>query len=83
MASSGASRLKPLGINVHEKIGATHWFLNGKDDVRSSHYLEDPATEFDIQGQSLIGLASAGMLTSDRSMANGRFIASQALNGRM
>jgi hypothetical protein len=53
VASSGASRLKPLGLNVHEKIDATHWFLNGKDDVRSSHYLEDPATEFDIQGLEL------------------------------
>jgi hypothetical protein len=53
VASSGASRLKPLGVNVHEKIDATHWFLNGKDDVRSSHYLEDPATEFDIQGLEL------------------------------
>lgn len=53
VASSGASRLKPHGINVHEKIDATHWFLNGKDDVRSSHYLEDPATEFDIQGLEL------------------------------
>jgi len=53
VASSGASRLKPLGINVHEKIDATNWFLNGKDDVRSSHYLEDPATEFDIQGLEL------------------------------
>jgi hypothetical protein len=53
VASSGASRLKPLGLNVHEKIDATHWFLNGKGDVRSSHYLEDPATEFDIQGLEL------------------------------
>jgi hypothetical protein len=53
VASSGASRLKPLGLNVHEKIDATHWFLNRKDDVRSSHYLEDPATEFDIQGLEL------------------------------
>ena len=53
VASSGASRLKPEGLNVHEKIGATHWFLNGKDDVRSSYYLEDPATEFDIQGLEL------------------------------
>lgn len=53
VASSGASRLKPLGLNVHEKIDATHWFLNGNDDVRSSHYLEDPATEFDIQGLEL------------------------------
>ncbi|MBN9597782.1 MAG: DUF2075 domain-containing protein [Afipia sp.] len=53
VASSGASRLKPHGINVREKIDATHWFLNGKDDVRSSFYLEDPATEFDIQGLEL------------------------------
>jgi hypothetical protein len=53
VASSGASRLKPLGINVHEQIDATHWFLNGRDDVRSSHYLEDPATEFNIQGLEL------------------------------
>ena len=53
VASSGASRLKPYGLNVHEKIGATHWFLNDKEDVRSSYYLEDPATEFDIQGLEL------------------------------
>lgn len=30
VASSGASRLKPTGINVHEKIDATYWFLNDK-----------------------------------------------------
>jgi hypothetical protein len=53
VASSGASRLKPEGINVHEKITATYWFLNDKSDVRSSYYLEDPATEFDIQGLEL------------------------------
>lgn len=53
VASSGAARLKPHGINVHEKIGATNWFLNRKTDVRSSYYLEDPATEFDIQGLEL------------------------------
>jgi hypothetical protein len=53
VASSGASRLKPEGINVHEKISATTYFLNDKNDVRSSYYLEDPATEFDIQGLEL------------------------------
>ena len=26
-----------------------HWFLDGKEDVRSSYFLEDVATEFDIQ----------------------------------
>ena len=30
-----------------------HWFLDGKDDVRSSYYLEDVATEFHIQGLEL------------------------------
>ncbi len=30
-----------------------HWFLDEKDDVRSSYYLEDVATEFDIQGLEL------------------------------
>jgi hypothetical protein len=45
--------LKPEGINVHEKIDAPYWFLNAKEDVRSSFYLEDPATEFDIQGLEL------------------------------
>ncbi|MFB9267234.1 DNA/RNA helicase domain-containing protein [Bradyrhizobium erythrophlei] len=40
-------------INVHEKTEATTWFLNGRDDVRSSYYMEDPATAFDIQGLEL------------------------------
>src|SRR6185437_10379022 len=61
VASSGASRLKPIGVNVHEKITATYWFLNDKADGRSSYYLEDPATEFDIQGLELdwVGLCRA------------------------
>jgi hypothetical protein len=53
VASSGAARLKPEGVNVRDKIDPTYWFLNGKDDVRSSYYLEDSATEFDIQGLEL------------------------------
>ncbi len=53
VASSRASRLKPEGVNVHEKIDAPYWFLNSREDVRSSFYLEDPATEFDIQGLEL------------------------------
>jgi hypothetical protein len=53
VASSGASRLKPEGLNVHDKIDAPHWFLDRQNDVRSSFYLEDPATEFDIQGLEL------------------------------
>jgi len=50
VASSGARRLRPLGIDVKNEIKAANWFLNSDDDVRSSYFLEDIATEFDIQG---------------------------------
>lgn len=50
VASSGGRRLKPEGIDVKNKIDPVNWFLNDKYDVRSSYYLEDIATEFDIQG---------------------------------
>jgi len=53
IASSGAYRLRPYGINVKNKIDAPVWFLNNKDDVRSSYYNEEVATEFDIQGLEL------------------------------
>ncbi len=50
VASSNAIRLKPSGIFVKGEIDPTLWFLKGKNDIRSSHYLEDVATEFDVQG---------------------------------
>ena len=50
VASSNAIRLKPSGIFVKGEIDPTLWFLKGKSDIRSSHYLEDVATEFDVQG---------------------------------
>jgi hypothetical protein len=53
IASSGAYRLKPHGIHVKSKIDPPNWFLNGKEDIRSSYFLEDVATEFDIQGLEL------------------------------
>ncbi len=53
LASSGADRLKPHGIFVQLKIEAKNWFLNPKNDIRSSYYLEDVATEFDVQGLEL------------------------------
>lgn len=53
-ASSGARRLRPFGIWVQSKINsAANWFLNDMDDVRSSYFLEEVATEFDIQGLEL------------------------------
>lgn len=53
VASSGALRLKPEGIYVKNDIDVENWFLNDKDDVRSSYYLEDVVTEFQIQGLEL------------------------------
>ncbi|MDQ1244319.1 MAG: hypothetical protein QG567_852 [Campylobacterota bacterium] len=50
LASSGAKRLRPYGIDVKNEIAVEYWFLNDKDDVRSSYFFEDIATEFDIQG---------------------------------
>lgn len=50
VASSGGHRLRADGIDVKNEIEPANWFLNGKDDVRSSYYLEEIATEFDIQG---------------------------------
>jgi hypothetical protein len=50
VASSGGRRLRADGIDVKNEIEPANWFLNGKDDVRSSFYLEEIATEFDIQG---------------------------------
>jgi DUF2075 family protein len=50
LASSSAHRLKPDAVNVKGSINAVHWFLNGPDDTRSSYYLEDAATEFQVQG---------------------------------
>ncbi|MBT3318401.1 MAG: DUF2075 domain-containing protein [Clostridia bacterium] len=52
-ASSGAKRLRSFGVWVQSKAEAKNWFLNKDDDVRSSFYLEDTATEFDIQGLEL------------------------------
>ena len=53
VASSSAERLRPQCIHVKAPMNPIHWFLAGKDDIRSSYYLEDVATEFDIQGLEL------------------------------
>ena len=53
VASSNAIRLKPEGLHVKSAIEPQNWFLNDKDDIRSSYALEDVATEFDIQGLEL------------------------------
>jgi hypothetical protein len=53
IVSSNAQRLKPLAIDVKSPMDPVKWFLEGKQDVRSSYYLEDVATEFHVQGLEL------------------------------
>lgn len=53
VVSSQAQRLKPLAIDVRSPMDPIHWFLDDKNDVRSSYYLEDVATEFHVQGLEL------------------------------
>lgn len=53
VVSSQAERLRPHAIDVKSPMDPIHWFLDGKDDVRSSYYLEDVATEFHVQGLEL------------------------------
>ena len=50
-----SARYKPLGIHVlpSRDEDAVHWFLEDKIDSRSSNYLEDAATEIQVQGLEL------------------------------
>jgi hypothetical protein len=53
VASSQAQRLKPHAIDVRVNVDPIHWFLACREDTRSSFYLEDAATEFQVQGLEL------------------------------
>ncbi|MBK8810552.1 MAG: DUF2075 domain-containing protein [Acidobacteria bacterium] len=53
VVSSNAYRLKPHAIDVRVQTDPVKWFLEGKEDVRSSYFLEDVATEFQVQGLEL------------------------------
>lgn len=53
VASSQAQRLKPHAIDVRVAVDPVKWFLNDSADTRSSYYLEDAATEFQVQGLEL------------------------------
>ncbi len=53
VAASTAHRLKPDAIDIRVDVNPVHWFLEGKADTRSSYYLEDAATEFQVQGLEL------------------------------
>lgn len=53
VVSSQAQRLKPYAIDVRAAVDPVQWFLYDRDDTRSSCYLEDAATEFQVQGLEL------------------------------
>ena len=50
-----AARFKPLAVHIlaQDEENAVHWFLEDKTDIRSSNYLEDAATEIQVQGLEL------------------------------
>lgn len=55
LVTKEAARFKPLAIHIlpADEENAVHWFLEDKTDTRSSNYLEDAATEIQVQGLEL------------------------------
>ena len=55
LVTKESARYKPLAIHVLPSgdENAVHWFLEDKADTRSSNYLEDAATEIQVQGLEL------------------------------
>ena len=55
LVTKEAARFKPLAIHILPSgdENAVHWFLEDKADTRSSNFLEDAATEIQVQGLEL------------------------------
>lgn len=53
ICSSGGKRLRPESIETEIEIDVAQWFLSDRTDIRSSSFMELPATEFKIQGLEL------------------------------
>ncbi len=53
LISKESSRFKPLGIHVLPSDNEVHWFLDDKENTKSSNYLEDAANEIQVQGLEL------------------------------
>lgn len=57
LASSKGQRLKPDALTLlppnSSESEVTHWFLGDNKDVNSSFYMEEVATEFQVQGLEL------------------------------
>ena len=55
LVTKESARFKPLAVHILPAgdENAVHWFLEDKSDTRSSNYLEDAATEIQVQGLEL------------------------------
>lgn len=55
LVTKESARFKPMAIHILPSgdENAVHWFLEDKTDTRSSNYLEDAATEIQVQGLEL------------------------------
>lgn len=55
LVTKESARFKPLAVHVLQSgdDNAVHWFLDDKRNVNSSNYLEDAATEIQVQGLEL------------------------------
>lgn len=55
LVTKEAARFKPLAVHIlpSDEEKTVHWFLDDKTDTRSSNYLEDAATEIQVQGLEL------------------------------
>ncbi len=55
LVTKESARFKPLAVHILPSgdENAVHWFLEDKSDTRSSNYLEDAATEIQVQGLEL------------------------------
>lgn len=55
LVTKESARFKPLAVHILPSgdANAVHWFLEDKSDIRSSNYLEDAATEIQVQGLEL------------------------------
>jgi len=55
LVTKESARYKPLAVHILPSgdENAVHWFLEDKTDTRSSNYLEDAATEIQVQGLEL------------------------------
>jgi len=78
VCSSQALRLRPHAIDVRAPLDPVHWFLDDKTDIRSSYYLEDVGTEFQVQGLELdwVGVVwDADLRIHDRQWRHWSFVA--------